>query len=96
MLTKIKDLKIIKNFKIFGPIALAFVLVGAILMLTIGLNVGLDFAGGAKLEVNLGSTVLTEEMREDIEDKIVEVIENEKFDISSIRFGGSDKNILDI
>ena len=96
MLTKIKNLKVVKNFKIFGPIALAFILVGAILMLTIGLNVGLDFAGGAKLEVNLGSTVLTEEMREDIEDKIVEVIENEKFDISSIRFGGSDKNILDI
>ncbi len=95
-MNKFKDFKIVKNFKIFGPVSLAMILIGVILFVTIGLNVGLDFAGGAKLEVNLGNTALTEEMRDKTESEIKKIINNEKFDISSIRFGGDDKNIIEI
>ena len=93
---KIKDIKIVKNFKIFGPISLAVILIGVILFLTIGLNVGLDFAGGAKLEVNLGNSALTEQLVDKTESEIKQIIKDEKFDISSIRFGGDNKNIIEI
>ena len=53
---KIKDLKlkIVEKFKIFASISLAIILVGIVLMIVPGMNVGLDFAGGAKLDINFG------------------------------------------
>ena len=93
-----KILKIVENFKVFGPIALALILAGVILMATIGLNIGLDFAGGTKLEIDLGEYVVThQDVKNQAEAEIKKVIEANGFEInSSVQWAGDDKNIMEI
>ena len=93
-----KSLKIVEKFKIFAPISLALILIGVILILTIGLNVGLDFAGGTKLEIDLGDYVVAhEEVKTQAESEIKKVITDNKFEInSSVKWAGDDKNIMEI
>lgn len=86
---KIKNLqlKIVEKFKIFAPISLAIILVGVILMLTIGLNVGIDFGGGATVKVELGATITTkEDLRDDVVDELTTFIESEGFEVGSVRW----------
>ena len=93
-----KTFKIVEKFKIFAPIALALILVGVILMATIGLNIGLDFAGGTKLEIDLGEYVVThQDAKTQAEAEIKKVIEANGFEVnSSVQWAGDDKNIMEI
>ena len=93
-----KNFKIVEKFKIFAPIALALILVGAILMATIGLNIGLDFAGGTKLEIDLGEYVVThQDVKTQAEEEIKKVIADNGFEVnSSVQWAGDDKNIMEI
>ncbi len=93
-----KTFKIVEKFKIFAPIALALIIVGAILMATIGLNIGLDFAGGTKLEIDLGETVVThQDLKGKAEEEIKRVIKANGFEVnSSVQWAGDDKNIMEI
>lgn len=85
------NLKVVEWFKIFGPIALAVILAGVIVMLTAGMNIGLDFAGGGKLSVRLGEYMSTHEnLRGDIENVITDVIEDNGFSVSSTRWSEND------
>ena len=85
------NLKVVEWFKIFGPIALAVILAGVIVMLTAGMNIGLDFAGGGKLSIRLGEYMSTHEsLRGDIENVITDVIEDNGFSVSSTRWSEND------
>lgn len=90
---KFKDinLKIVEWFKVFGPIALAVILAGVMVIIFAGMNVGLDFAGGGKLNVKLGDGMATHaEYRDDIEELILNVIEENGFNPSSTRWSEND------
>ena len=93
-----KTFKIVEKFKVFAPIALALIVAGVILICTIGLNIGLDFAGGTKLEIDLGEYVVTHQDAKDLaEEEIKKVIEANGFEInSSVQWAGDDKNIMEI
>ena len=84
-------LKVVEWFKIFGPIALAVILAGVIVMLTAGMNIGLDFAGGGKLSIRLGEYMSTHEnLRSEIETVITDTIEDNGFSVSSTRWSEND------
>ena len=68
---KSKIFKFVEKFKIFLPISLAIILAGIILMCTVGMNVGLDFSGGAQLTVTFGEFENAEE-----QNKVYELVEN--------------------
>ena len=81
---KFENLKIVKNFKYFGPIALAIILVGVVLMFTIKMNVGLDFAGGAKIDIDLEQyTTLHEDKKQELLQVVEQVIEDNGFTSSN-------------
>ena len=85
------NLKVVEWFKFFGPIALAVILAGVIVMLTAGMNIGLDFAGGGKLSVRLGEYMSTHEnLRSEIETVITDTIEDNGFSVSSTRWSEND------
>lgn len=72
---KIKELKIVEKFKAFISIALIVILAGAIVMIARGgMNTGLDFTGGAEVEVELGTnaTQKLDEVKTHIEKDIIE------------------------
>ncbi len=96
---KIKDLtfKIVEHFKIYGPIAAALILTGVILLLTVGMNIGLDFSGGATVSVSLGdSFALDNELKQSTKNEILKLVEDEGFTIGSERWAGEDNTILEI
>lgn len=83
------QLKIVEKFKIFAPISLAIILVGVILMLIIGMNVGLDFGGGATVKVDFGNYAsINESSKAGLVEKVNEVVKAEGFEIGSTRFLG--------
>ena len=92
---KIKDLnlKIVEKFKIFGPISLAIILIGAIIMAIFGMNIGLDFAGGAKVEMEFDALLANDpSMKTDL----VNDINEEGFEYASMRWSGEDGLTLEI
>ena len=96
---KFKDLKlkIVEKFKFFAPISAAIILIGIILMIVPGMNVGIDFAGGGKLEVEFGSYLYNNEsIRDDLVQKVENTIKAEGFEIGSTRWSGDDKTQLEI
>ncbi|MBO5851899.1 MAG: protein translocase subunit SecF [Clostridia bacterium] len=96
---KIKDMnfKIVEWFKYFGSFAVALILTGIILLLTVGMNIGLDFAGGATVNVTLGEHfVINEGDKEGVKQEILDLIKNKGFIIGSERWAGEDNNVLEI
>lgn len=67
------NLKVVEKFKILGPIALAVIIAGFVVMAFMGMNLGLDFTGGAEIQVNLGinSANEVETVKEYIENEII-------------------------
>lgn len=59
MLNKIlpKQVKIVDKFKYFIIASLVVILVGVVFMIARGMNVGVDFAGGAKIEVETDTSI---------------------------------------
>ncbi|MBO5713360.1 MAG: hypothetical protein J6R88_04095, partial [Clostridia bacterium] len=85
------NLKVVEWFKVFAPIALAVILAGLIVILAGGLNIGLDFAGGGKLSVRLGEyPTLNPDSKTQLEEVITNVIEDNKYDVSSLRWSEND------
>ncbi|MBE5744423.1 MAG: protein translocase subunit SecF [Clostridiales bacterium] len=96
---RIKDLtfKFFEKFKYFAPVSLAIILAGFIVMIFAGMNIGIDFAGGATVNVEFGDYVATREnVKEDLVDQINDLIKSEGFEIGSTRWSGEDKNIYEI
>ena len=96
---KIKDLniKVANWFKYFGSFAVALILTGVILLLTVGMNIGLDFAGGATVNVELGPKFSNEEgLKEDVKQDILALLEDEGFKVGSERWAGEDNTTFEI
>ena len=96
---KIKDLniKVANWFKYFGSFAVALILTGVILLLTVGMNIGLDFAGGATVNVELGPKFSNEEgLKEDVKQDILALLEKEGFNVGSERWAGEDNTTFEI
>ena len=48
-----KDFTIVQNFPKLILISLAIILAGVVFMFVTGLNIGIDYEGGAKIEIEL-------------------------------------------
>ncbi len=84
---KNKIFKIVEKFKIFLPISLAIILTGVILICTIGMNVGLDFAGGAQVKVSFGNFLDNNASAKNEVYQVVEnTIEENGFEIGQVRW----------
>ncbi|MFO7888542.1 MAG: protein translocase subunit SecF [Eubacteriales bacterium] len=57
-------LDIIKNKKISFSISALIIIIGLVMMMTSGLNVGIDFTGGTLIQIDLDREVPVEEIRE--------------------------------
>ncbi len=88
---KSKIFKIVEKFKIFLPISLAVILTGVILICTIGMNVGLDFSGGAQLTVTFGEFENAEEQNQ-VYDLVENTIKKNKFEIGLVRWANDAVN----
>lgn len=96
---KFKDLKIVEKFKYSVAIALVVVLTGLVLMLipSVGMKVGIDFAGGAIVKVDLGDYASThQEAREEAKNQIMEEVKANGFTISLDRWSGDNSTVLEL
>ena len=79
---KDRNLKIVQNFKWFALVSLVVILVGVVLMCTVGLNIGIDFTGGAKVEIELvGEEFAKAETQKDFDDTFVKKVEDQGFNV---------------
>lgn len=88
---KSKIFKFVEKFKIFLPISIAIILTGIILICTIGMNVGLDFSGGAQLTVTFGEFESDEEQNQ-VYELVEKTIKENKFEIGSVRWANDTIN----
>ena len=58
-----KQFQFIKNRKIFYAISIAFIVLGLAVGLIRGFNYGIDFTGGTMIQLDMGKTVDTEEVK---------------------------------
>ncbi len=65
-----KQFKIVEKFKIFLAISLVIILAGVVMLFVKGMNVGIDFSGGAKLEIQLSSFAGDSDARDIIDGEI--------------------------
>ena len=57
-----KTIQIMKHSKLWFIISGAVILLGLIMMIMNGLNLGIDFTGGTMLQVELGQSVSVDEI----------------------------------
>lgn len=57
-------MKIAQNYKIWFTISLAVMILGLIMAITSGMNLGIDFTGGTVMQFNIGKEFTLEEIRE--------------------------------
>lgn len=72
-----KSVKIVEKFKIFLCIALAVILVGLAFIIFKGMNIGVDFSGGAKIEIDFDSFANDAESSELIKAELKKIIETD-------------------
>ncbi len=65
-----KQFKIVEKFKIFLAISLVIILAGVVMLFVKGMNVGIDFSGGAKLEIQLSSFAGDSDARDIIDSEV--------------------------
>ena len=89
--------KFFEKFKYFAPVSAIIILAGFIVMIFAGMNVGIDFGGGATVSVEFGDYVAThEDVKGDLVSQINDLVKKEGFEIGSTRWSGEDKNIYEI
>ena len=64
---KINNIDFVGNFKIFGTLSAIMVLGVVIMFFTKGLNYGVDFRGGAEIQVKFKQNITLTELREELE-----------------------------
>ncbi len=70
-----KQFKIVEKFKIFLAISLVIILAGVVMLFVKGMNVGIDFSGGAKLEIQLSSFAGDSDARDIIDGEVSKFLE---------------------
>jgi len=61
---KMRDLRVMKNHKFFFAFSGAVILLGIIMMIFNGLNLGIDFTGGTMMQIEIGKTVSVDEIKD--------------------------------
>lgn len=90
-----RNLKIVEKFKFFAPIALCVIIAGAIVMGVLGLNVGLDFGGGVKMEANMGTYLNYHDgAKHQVEKVIKDTVEANGFDWSYTRWSSDGDDVV--
>ena len=94
---KINEMKIVEKFKYFIAVPIAILITGIVILFTLGMNVGIDFAGGAIVKFDLGDYAAThQEVKLDLKDDIISKIEESGFSVSSDRWSGDDGTVLEL
>ncbi len=94
---KIKNLKFVEKFKYFIIVPIAVLITGIVILFTLGMNVGIDFAGGAVVKFDLGDYAAThQEIKQDLKGDIIAKIEESGFTVSSDRCSGDDNTTLEL
>lgn len=79
--------KFVEKSKIWFSISLAIILVGLVLMVTRGLNFGIDFKGGTKLVIELGEgfdkVEVDEIVKQYVEDAVTKTVESTQYEIKA-------------
>ncbi|MED0736496.1 protein translocase subunit SecF [Aneurinibacillus thermoaerophilus] len=57
----------VKNRKYYFIVSLILVLIGVVSLLTMGMNLGVDFKGGSRVQVHVGKTFSEEQIKKDAE-----------------------------
>lgn len=83
----VMNLKVVQNKKIWFAISGAVILIGLVMMLIKGFNLGIDFTGGTLVEINTHKYIEEAEVRE---------ITNEIDEKASLSYAGENKEILQI
>lgn len=73
---KNKQFSIVEKFKYFIAVSLIIVLVGAGFLLFKGMNVGIDFSGGATISIKLGSFAGDSSAKQIINDKVTDILQD--------------------
>lgn len=60
-------MKIVKNYKIWFALSLVIILAGVVMMITSGLNYGIDFTGGTMLTLPTGKVIPAKDITEALE-----------------------------
>lgn len=74
-----KDFKIVEKFKWFALISLIIILIGVVCIAVGRFNLGIDFTGGAKIEITLGS--FAKDKQADLETECKSFLEKEGFKV---------------
>ncbi len=94
---RINNFKIVEKFKYFIAVPIAILITGIVILFTLGMNVGIDFAGGAIVKFDLGDYAAThQEVKQDLKDDIIAKIEESGFTVSSDRWSGDDNTTLEL
>lgn len=76
-----KDFKVVENFKWFIILPLVLILAGVVCICVGRFNVGMDFSGGAKIEIELGDFAKDSEVRKDFESKYAQFLQEKGFEV---------------
>lgn len=82
-----KEFNFIKNRKIFYGISTAIIILGLLMSVVRGFNYGIDFTGGTMIQLDMGKTVETEEVKDALADYNLE-------DVSIILSGDEHDQII--
>ncbi|MBR3786269.1 MAG: protein translocase subunit SecF [Firmicutes bacterium] len=82
-----KEFKFIENRKIFYMISVAVIVVGLVFSVARGFNYGIDFTGGTMMQIHMGKTVETEEVKDVLKDYELE-------DLSIVLAGDNNDEII--
>ncbi len=94
---KNRNFKIVEKFKYFIAVPVAILITGLIILFTLGMNVGIDFAGGAIVKFDLGDYAAThQEIKGEIKNDIIAVVKENGFEVSSDRWSGDDNTVLEL
>ncbi len=76
-----KNFKIVEKFKWFALISLIVILAGAVCIIAGRFNLGIDFTGGAKIEITLGSFAKNPQSQSELETECKSFLEKEGFKV---------------
>ena len=94
---KINNLKVVEKFKYFVIVPIAVLITGIVILFTLGMNVGIDFAGGSIVKFDLGDYAAThQEVKAELKDDIIAKVEEQGFTVSSDRWSGEDNTVLEL
>ncbi len=89
-----KQFKIVEKFKIFISISLVVILAGIIMMCVKGMNIGIDFSGGAKIEIEFSSFASDSNAQSIIDNKITTYLsENGYKKVGAVQTSPSDGGV---